>query len=64
MFNMGERNKSKHKSCEMKVCEANQVREYFKNPKIGNEALGQCVNLVWFPEKFHTSLVKIYCFKK
>ena len=52
MFSMGERNAS-----------ADKVREYFINPKVENEALDQCVNLVWISEIFHASLVKIYCQK-
>ena len=43
------------------ACEADEVREYFINPEIENEALGQCANLVWISEKFHASLVKRYC---
>ena len=38
-FSMGGRCKSKHKFGEMKVCEADQVREYFINPETENEAL-------------------------
>ena len=33
MFSTGERTKSKHKFGETKVCEADEVREYFVNPK-------------------------------
>ena len=47
----------------MKVCEADELREYFINPKIENEALGQYGNLVWISEKNHASLAKIYCQK-
>ena len=46
IFSMGGRCKSKHKFGEMKVCEADEVREYFINPEIENEALCQCANLV------------------
>ena len=60
-FSMGGRCKSKHKFGEMKVCEADQVREYFINPEIENEALSQCASLVWISEEFHVSLVKMYC---
>ena len=51
----------------MKVCETDEVREYFINPKIENKVLGQCENLAWISEKFHASLVKIvkiYCQKQ
>ena len=58
-FCVGGRRNSKHKFGGMKVCEADEVREYFVNPEIENEALGQCANLVWISEKFHASLVKI-----
>ena len=47
----------------MKVCQADELREYFINPKIENEALGWCVNLVWISENIHLSLAKIYCQK-
>ena len=40
IFSMGGRCKSKHKFDEMKVSEAEEVREYFVNPEIENEALG------------------------
>ena len=63
MFSMGDRSKSKYKFGGKKVCEADEIREYFINPKIGNEAFGKCVNLVWISEIFHASLVKIYCQK-
>ena len=46
IFSMGGRCKSKHKFGEMKVCEADEVREYFINPEIENEALCQCANLI------------------
>ena len=46
-----------------KVCEADEVREYFINTKIENEAFGQCVNFVWILEKLYGSLVKIPCQK-
>ena len=39
--------------------EAAEVREYFINPKIENEAFGLCVNFVWILENFHASLVKM-----
>ena len=32
-FSMGRRSKSKHKFGGMKVCEADEVREYFINPE-------------------------------
>ena len=50
MFSMSELSKSKHKFRGMKVCKPDEVREYFINPKTENEALGQCVNLVWISE--------------
>ena len=41
MFSMDQRSKSKqHKLGGMRVCEADELREYFINPKIENEALG------------------------
>ena len=40
MFSMGERSKSKDKFGGTKVCEAEEVREYFINPKIENEVFG------------------------
>ena len=61
IFSMGGRCKIKHKFGEMKVCDADEVREYFINPEIENEALAQCAGLVWISEKFHASLVTIYC---
>ena len=39
-FIIGERNKSKRKSGGTKACKADEVREYFKNPKIENDAFG------------------------
>ena len=63
MFSMGERSKSKRKFGGTKVCEVDEVREYFINPKIKNEAFGLCVNLVRISEIFHVSLVKIICKK-
>ena len=60
MFNMGERSKSKRKFGWTKVCETDEVRQYFINPKIENEVFGKCVNLVRISEIFHASLVKIY----
>ena len=44
----------------MKVCEAEEITEYFIKPQIENEALGQCANLVWISENFNALLVKIY----
>ena len=38
MFSVQERRKSKHKFVGNKVCKAEQVRKYFVNPKIENEA--------------------------
>ena len=61
---MGGQSKSKHKFGAMKIWEADEAREHFINPEIENEALGQIVNLVWISEKFHASLVKIYCQKQ
>ena len=46
IFSMGGRRKSKHILGGMKVCQINEVREYFINPEIENEALGWCTNLV------------------
>ena len=41
MFSMDQRSKSKqHNLGGMRVCEADELREYFINPKIENEALG------------------------
>ena len=37
---IGGRSRSKHKFVGMKVCEADEVIEYFINPEIENEALG------------------------
>ena len=37
---MGGRSKSKHKFSGIKVCEADEVREYFINLENENEALG------------------------
>ena len=37
MFSMGERNKSKHKFGGTKVCKAEEIRQYFINPKIEHE---------------------------
>ena len=39
-FSIGERNKSKHKSGGTKVSKAEEVREYFINPKTENDAFG------------------------
>ena len=63
MLSMGERSKSKHKLGANKVCESDIVKQYFINPKIEYEALGQFVNKVNFSEKFRSSLVKVYCQK-
>ena len=41
MFSIGERSKSKHKFSETKVCEAEEEREYFTNPKIEIEVFAQ-----------------------
>ena len=41
---MGERSKNKHKFGRTKVYEADEVREYFINPKIENEAFCWCVS--------------------
>ena len=38
MFNMGERSKSKYKFGGTNVCKAEEVGEYFVNPKIKNVA--------------------------
>ena len=57
---MGERSKNKHKFGRTKVYEADEVREYFINPKIENEAFCWCVSLLWISDKCHASLVKIY----
>ena len=40
IFSVGGQGKSKHKFGGIKVCEADEVREYFINPEIENEALG------------------------
>ena len=40
IFSMGERSKSKRKFGGTKVCEADEVREYFINPKTENKAFG------------------------
>ena len=40
IFGVGGQGKSKHKFGGIKVCEADEVREYFINPEIENEALG------------------------
>ena len=61
---MGGQSKSKHKFGVMKIWEDDEAREHFINSEIENEALGQSVNLVWISEKFHASLVKIYCQKQ
>ena len=37
---MREKRKNKHKVGKDKVCEAEQVRNYFVNPKIENEVFG------------------------
>ena len=37
MFSRGEKSKSKHKFVGTKVCEAEEVSEYFRDPKIENE---------------------------
>ena len=60
IFSMAKRIKSKHKFGKMEVCKVDEVREYFLNPEIENEALGQCTNSVWISEKFLVSLVKVY----
>ena len=65
----GERNKSKHKFGGTKVCEAEEVREYFINPKIENEFFGYFVMkiklfVVWISEIFYALLVKICCQKQ
>ena len=39
IFSMGGRSKSKHKFAGIKVYEVDEVREYFINPEIENEAL-------------------------
>ena len=63
IFSMGGRTKSKHKLGGMKVCEADELREYFVNPEIENDVIGQCTNLVWISETFYVSLVTISCQK-
>ena len=40
IFSVGERSKSKRKFGGTKVCEADEVREYFINPKTENKAFG------------------------
>ena len=40
IFSMAKRIKSKHKFGKMEVCKVDEVREYFLNPEIENEALG------------------------
>ena len=40
IFSVGGQGKSKHKFGGIKVCEADEVREYSINPEIENEALG------------------------
>ena len=40
IFSMGGRSKSKHKFSGIKVCEADEVREYFINLENESEALG------------------------
>ena len=40
MFNIGERSKNKRKIGGAKVCEADEVRQYFINHKIENETFG------------------------
>ena len=40
VFSMGERIKSKHQFSGTKVFEAEEVRKYFINAKIGNEVFG------------------------
>ena len=40
MFSMGEWSKNKHKFGGVKVCEAEEVKEFFINPKIENGVLG------------------------
>ena len=40
IFGKGGRSQSKHKFGGKKFCEADEVREYFINPEIKNEALG------------------------
>ena len=44
MFSVRERCKRKHKSGGTKVCQAEEVKKYFVNSKIENEAFGWCVN--------------------
>ena len=64
IFCIGGRNKSKQKFGGMKVSEAEEARKYFINLETETEALDQCANLIWISEKFHASLVKIYCQKQ
>ena len=40
LFSMGERSKSKSKFGGTNICKADEVREYFINAKIKNEAFG------------------------
>ena len=40
VFSMRERSISIHKFGKTKVCEAEEVNEYFINPEIGNEVFG------------------------
>ena len=46
MFSVGERSKNKHKFGGTKAFEAEEIREYFINPKVENEVFGKCVNYV------------------
>ena len=46
MISMGERGKTKHKFGGTKICEVEEVREYFINPKIENEVFGWLLNYI------------------
>ena len=40
IFSEDGRSKSKHKFCRLKVCENDEVKQYFTNPENENETLG------------------------
>ena len=56
MLSMEERSKSKLRFGGTKVCEAEEVREYFINRKIENKIVGLCVNQVIYSLDFRNTL--------
>ena len=52
---MRERRKSKQKFVGTKICEAEEVKKYFVNPKIENEVFGLCVNQIIYSLGFRNT---------